>query len=520
MLGLAFKLYDPEHLLGGKEEIGITLALIPTHTQGVAIGRRHSPLAISFMNGPTSGKDVFIPLDWIIGGAEWAGQGWRMLMDCLAAGRSISLPALGTGSGKLSSRAVGAYASIRKQFKTPIGQFEGVEEALARIGGYTYLMDAARVMTADAVDRGEKPSVISAIAKYHLTETMRCVLNDAMDVLGGRGISLGPRNFLGRLYHAIPISITVEGANILTRSLIIFGQGAIRCHPWVLKEMEAITNPDRQQGSKDFDKALFGHMGFFMGNAFRALWRSLTGARFISAPGNNPSRRYYQKLSRVSAAFALLADTAMIILGGTLKRKERLSARLGDILSYLYLASACLKRFEDQGRPKEDIPLLEWGCDTCVHRIQERLDQLIRSFPNRPAAWLLRLIIFPFGKPFRAPGDRQVQRVSRLLLKPSPARDRLTSGTYVSTDPTDPTGRLEVALMKIMAAESAEKKLKNSSRTGKLKKSSDASILEEALGQGLLTQEEANLVKAAEEARLDVIQVDDFPKDYWIMLNR
>jgi acyl-CoA dehydrogenase len=515
VLGLAFKLYDPDHLLGEKEEIGITLALIPTKTPGVTIGRRHSPLAISFMNGPTSGQDVFIPLEWIIGGVEWAGQGWRMLMDCLASGRAISLPALGTGTGMLASRSVGAYASIRRQFKTPIGQFEGVEEALARIGGYTYLMDAARVMTAGAVDQGEKPSVISAVVKYHLTETMRWVLNDAMDVLGGRGIALGPRNFLGRLYHAIPISITVEGANILTRSLIIFGQGAIRCHPWVLKEIKALSDPDPQRGSKNFDRALFGHAGFFIGNGFRSFWHAITGARLVQAPENHPSKRFYQNFSRLSASFALIADTAMMIMGGTLKRKERLSARLGDILSYLYLGSACLKRFEDQGRPKEDIPFLEWGCETCLHRIQQRLDQLIRSFPNRPVAWLLRILIFPFGKPFKSPNDRQVQRVARLLLKPSPARDRLTSGIFVSTDPTDPTGRLEVALMKMMEAESSEKKLKSAVRTGKIKGAYDSSLMEKAVQQGVITKEEADLINTAEDARRDVIMVDDFPKEYW-----
>lgn len=515
VLGLAFKLYDPDHLLGEKEEIGITLALIPTNTPGVDIGRRHSPLNISFMNGPTTGRDVFIPLDGIIGGVEQAGQGWRMLMDCLAAGRSISLPAVSTGSGKLTSRAIGAYASIRKQFKTPIGQFEGIEEALARIGGYTYLMDAARMMTAGAVDLGEKPSVISAIVKYHLTELMRRVVNDGMDILGGRGIAMGPRNFMGRVYQALPISITVEGANILTRSLIIFGQGAIRCHPWVLKEMHAATDPDPVRGSKQFDEALFGHIRFFLRNLFRSFFLGLTDARWVSVPVSGPARRYYQRLTRMSAAFALMADTAMLVLGGTLKRRERLSARLGDVLSYLYLASACLKRFHDQGSPKEDVPLLEWACENALNKIQQRLDQLIRNFPNRPIAWVLKFLVFPAGKPYKGPTDRQIQRVARLLLRPSPARDRLTAGIYTSTDPTDPIGRLEVALMKIVAAEAAEKKLKGAARMGRLGVSDEASLVREAVKQGVLSQAEADLVLAAEQARRDAIRVDDFPPDYW-----
>jgi len=515
ILGLAFKLYDPDRLLGVNEEIGITLALIPTHTPGVDIGRRHSPLNISFMNGPTAGRDVFIPLDGIIGGVEQAGQGWRMLMDCLAAGRSISLPAVSTGSGKLTSRAIGAYASIRKQFKTPIGQFEGIEEALARIGGYTYLMDAARVMTAGAVDLGEKSSVISAIVKYHLTELMRRVVNDGMDILGGRGIAMGPRNFMGRVYQALPISITVEGANILTRSLIIFGQGAIRCHSWVLKEMRAATDPDPVRGSRLFDEALFGHVGFFFQNLFRSFFLGLTDARWISVPVSGPARRYYQRLTRMSAAFALMADTAMLVLGGALKRKERLSARLGDVLSYLYLASACLKRFHDQGSPKEDLPLLEWACENALNKIQQRLDQLIRNFPNRPIAWMLKFLIFPAGKLYKGPTDRQIQRVARLLLRPSPARDRLTAGIYTSTDPTDPIGRLEVALMKIIAAEAAEKKLRGAARMGRLGASDEASLVREAFKQGVLSQEEADLVLAAQQARQDAIRVDDFPPDHW-----
>ncbi len=515
VLGVAFKLYDPEHLIGDRDEVGITLALIPTTAPGVEIGRRHSPLSIKFMNGPTTGRDVFIPLDWIIGGAEQAGQGWRMLMNCLAAGRSISLPALSTGSGKLSCMAVGAYARIRNQFKTPIGYFEGIEEALGRIAGSTYLMDSARVMTAGAVDMGEKPSVISAMAKYHLTEIMRQVVNDAMDILGGRGISLGPRNFMGRLYQAIPISITVEGANILTRNLIIFGQGAIRCHPWVLKEMQAVLDEDRSRGSRLFDQALFGHVSFLLQNVARSVFFSLTGGRIIPSPETGPTAYYYRQLTRMCSSFALTADVAMLVMGGALKRAERLSARLGDILSHLYFASCSLKRYTDQGRPAEDLPLLEWSCQTSLHLVQQRLDELIRNFPNRPVAWLLRLIVFPLGKPYRPPADALGREIAHLLLAPSDTRDRLAQGVYRSTDPLDPTGRLEVALRKVLAAVAVERKLKKARKAGQLAPDEDGAPVEQALQKGIISQDEARLYQEAAEARRDVIQVDDFPKDYW-----
>ena len=337
LLGIAFKLYDPDHLLGAEEARGITLALIPTNTPGVKVGRRHFPLNSAFQNGPTSGKDVFIPLEYIIGGPERIGQGWRMLMECLAAGRSISLPASATGVAKLSARTSGAYGRVRKQFKMPVGKFEGVEEALARIGGNVYMMEATRVLTASAVDMGEKPSVISAIAKYHCTERSRAVINDAMDLHGGKGICMGPDNYLARAYQQIPIGITVEGANILTRSLIIFGQGAVRAHPYVLKEIKAAHNPDKKQALLDFDTALWGHVSFSLSNAVRALVFGLTGGRGVDAPTGAPTRRYYQQLTRYSSGFAFAADVAMLVLGGSLKRREKISARLGDVLSQMYL---------------------------------------------------------------------------------------------------------------------------------------------------------------------------------------
>jgi acyl-CoA dehydrogenase len=398
LLGLAFKLYDPDHLLGGKEDIGITLALVPASTPGVNIGRRHFPLNSAFFNGPNSGKDVFIPLDWVIGGEKYAGQGWRMLMNSLAAGRSISLPANSVGIAKLAALTTGAYGRVRIQFRTPIGKFEGVEEALARIGGHTYMMDAARVMTAGAVDGGEKPAVISAIVKYHLTERGRMVINDAMDVHGGKAICMGPKNYLGRSYQQIPIAITVEGANILTRCMIIFGQGAIRGHPYVLREVNATRETDPHRALREFDEAFFGHVGFIVSNAARALFLGLTGARLVSAPGDAHTRRYYQQLTRWSAAFAFATDVAMLLLGGQLKRKEKLSARLGDILSQLYLCSATLKRYEDGGRERAELPLLHWSIQDALYRVQSAFDGLTENFPGRAARLLLQIITFPLGQ--------------------------------------------------------------------------------------------------------------------------
>jgi acyl-CoA dehydrogenase len=514
VLGLAFKLYDPDHLLGENGALGITVALVPTNLPGISIGERHAPASINFMNGPNSGKDVFIPVDFIIGGAARAGQGWRMLMESLAAGRSISLPALSAGATKLASRAVGAYARVRRQFKIPIAQFEGIEEALARIGGHTYTVDAARMMTAGAVDQGEKPSVVSAIIKYHLTERMRLAVNDAMDVQGGSAICLGPRNFLGRVYQAIPISITVEGANILTRSMIIFGQGAVRCHPYVLAELNAANDPDPASGARAFDRALFSHIALSVQNAARSLLFGLIGSGTIRVPADGTARPYYQKLSRMSAAFALASDVSMLILGGQLKFREKISARLGDILSNLYLASAALKRYEDQGRPKEDEPLLQWSCETALFSIQQSLDELFRNFPLRPVAWILRLMIFPLGKPFRGPDDALGHAISRILVEPSPARDRLTHGIYLPTDPAEPMGRLDLALGKVISVEDVEAKLRKAVRSGSLGTGEEAA-LEEAVRLGLITEDEAARVREAESLRHEVLTVDAFPPDYW-----
>ena len=520
ILGLAFKLYDPDHLLGEQENIGITLALIPTSTEGVWIGHRHVPLNLPFQNGPNRGKDVFIPMDWVIGGQAQVGNGWRMLMESLAAGRSISLPALSAGAGKLASRATGAYARIRKQFRTPVGKFEGVQEALARIAGHTYMMDAVRTMTAGAVDMGEKPSVISAIAKYNLTATMREVVNDAMDVQGGSGICLGPRNLLGRVYQSIPVSITVEGANILTRSLITYGQGAIRCHPYVLQEMRAVADDDADRASLDFDQALFGHIGFTFSNAVRSLWLGLTGARLIQPPGAVQTRRYFQQLTRMSSAFALCSDFAMLVLGGSLKRREKLSGRLADVLSQLYLVSAMLKRFEDQGRQHADLPLLHWSCAEALYHAQQSLDELIRNFPNRPVAWLMRLLVFPLGRRFTRASDHLGHQVAELLLSPSQVRDRLTAGVYTNDDADQAIGRIECALRQVTAAEDIEKRLAQARRSGQVKAKDDSQLRREAVAAGILSTDELELLQQAESASRDVIQVDDFPQDYWISMHQ
>ncbi|MGD8566737.1 MAG: acyl-CoA dehydrogenase [Gammaproteobacteria bacterium] len=514
VLGLAFKLYDPDHLLGDKEELGITCALIPTDTPGVEIGNRHFPLNSAFQNGPNWGKDVFIPIDWIIGGRERAGQGWRMLMECLAAGRSISLPALSTGAGKLVSRLTSAYARVRKQFKTPIGRFEGVEEALARIGGTAYMMDAARTLTASAIDNGESPSVISAIVKYNLTESMRSVVNDAMDIHGGSGICLGPRNVLGRIYQSIPISITVEGANILTRSMIIFGQGAIRCHPHVLKEMEAAHNTDDEQASRDFDDAFFAHVGFTLSNALRSLWLGLTGARLVRSPVSDGSAGYYRQLTRFSSAFAFVSDMAMLTLGGDLKRKEKLSGRLADILSHLYLSSAVLKQYYDQGQHAEDLPLLRWWCEHSLRTMQQSLDRFLLNFPNRPVAWILRRLVFPLGKQFSGPGDVLDQKVTRLMLQHTVARERLTHGMFLPADDqsktTEPVGRLEYAMECVIAADAAEKKLRAALQTGHVTAYQRAQQIDQALQAALIDEQDAELLRKADQAQREALTVDDF----------
>jgi len=510
VIGLAFKMFDPDHLLGDKEELGITVALIPTNTPGVTIGARHIPLNIPFQNGPNYGHDVFVPMEWIIGGENGIGQGWRMLMDSLAEGRSISLPALATGAGKTACRYTGAYARVRRQFNMPIGYFEGVEEALARIAALTYQMDAARNITLGALDTGEMPSVISAIIKYHLTERYRKITNDAMDIQGGSGICLGPNNLLGRVYQAIPISITVEGANILTRSMIIFGQGAIRCHPYVLKELTAAQANDDEQALKDFDSAIVGHISLLFGNLARSFFLGLSRGKCSTSPIESPNKRYYQYINWMSASFALCADIAMMTLGGELKRKERLSARLGDVLSELYLASAVLKHFENQGRQESDLPLLRWALDDGLYRMQESLCSLLRNLPNRPLAFMLRYLIFPTGRPFSEPDDRSGHKAARLLLSQSDTRDRLTAGIFITNDPETPVGRLELALTLAEKITPIEKALTKARREGLISGKTIYELAVEGQKVDIISKEDVALINEMDVLRSQVIQVDSF----------
>ncbi|MEW7866386.1 acyl-CoA dehydrogenase FadE [Aeromonas diversa] len=509
VLGLAFKLRDPDHLLGDETDLGITCALIPTHLKGVEIGRRHFPLNVPFQNGPTQAKDLFVPLDFIIGGPSMAGQGWRMLVECLSVGRGITLPSNSTGGVKMLALASGAYSRIRRQFKLPIGKMEGIEEPLARLGGNAYIMGAAAGLTVAGIDLGEKPSVISAIVKYHLTDRAQKCIIDAMDIHGGKGICMGPNNYLARGYQGAPIAITVEGANILTRSMIIYGQGAIRCHPYVLTEMLAAAHPDPEQGLKDFDKAMFRHVGFAMSNMVRSLWLGLTGARFAGAPFKDETRPYYQKLARLSANLAFLSDVAMGTLGGELKRKERVSARLGDVLSQLYLASAALKRFDDEGRQKGDLPLLHWALQDALFKAQQAIDELLRNFPNRWIGRALRFLVLPLGCDMHKPSDRLDNQVARLLQTPSDSRSRLAKGQYLTREEGNPFGLLEQALDDVLAAEPLFDKVCKADGVKRPFMGLDK-VADVGLAAGILSEAEAEVLRRAEQSRLYTINVDDF----------
>ncbi len=510
VVGLAFMLRDPKRLLGGEEEIGITCALLPATLPGITLGLRHDPLGIPFLNGPTEGRDVFVPLSMIIGGRPMAGKGWRMLMDCLAAGRGISLPSLAVGSAELATRVTTAYANVREQFGLPIGRFEGIEEPIARIAGKTYLMDAARRLTAGAIDEGQKPAVISAIVKRYLTEGMRQVINDAMDVQAGAGISRGPRNILAAAYSAVPIGITVEGANILTRTLIIYGQGAIRCHPFVQAEMRAIA----ERNLAAFDRAFFGHLGHVIGTKIRVTLHGLTGARFASAPIGGPTAVWFRRLTRLSAAFALTSEFAMATLGGTLKRRERLSGRLADALAWLYIGSAALKRFTDEGQPKRDLTVLRWGMAHACHEIETALVGVMDNLPNRPIAWLLRVATFPLGLRHPAPSDRLGEAVARGVLEDRQLRDALTAHIHVPSAGEGSLGRLEAAYAAVVAAAPVEGKLKQAVRAKRVPRAEGEALLQAGVKAGIVSEEEAALWRKADTARRDAIQVDSFGPEF------
>jgi len=512
VLGLAFKLRDPDALLGDTEDLGITCALIPTHLKGVEIGNRHFPLNVPFQNGPTKANELFVPIEYIIGGQKMAGQGWRMLVECLSVGRGITLPSNATGGIKTAALATGAYARIRRQFKQPIGRMEGVEEPLARLAGNAYVMDAASELTVAGIDLGEKPSVISAIVKYHCTHRGQSSIIDAMDIVGGKGICIGPSNFLARGYQGAPIAVTVEGANILTRSMIIFGQGAIRCHPYVLTEMDAAYS-ENSDALQKFDAALAGHVSFTISNLVRSFWLGLTDGRFSTSPEKDETQRYYQQLNRYSANIALLSDISMAVLGGSLKRKERLSARLGDVLSQLYLSSATLKRYDIEGRNKQDLPLVHWGMQDSLYQTEQAIEGLLENFPNRVIAKLVKFIVMPLGRTRKAPNDKLDSQVAQLLQTPSDTRSRLGRNQYLTASEFNPAGRIEQALHLILDAEPLFDKVCQALGKRKPFLMLDK-IAEQGLELGVISQQEAALLIEAEKQRLYVINVDDFePQD-------
>jgi acyl-CoA dehydrogenase len=509
VIGMAFQLRDPDNLLGMGERPGITCALIPSNTPGVELGRRHDALGVPFWNCPTDGHDVVVPVDAIIGGVNGAGKGWRMLMESLAAGRGISLPATATGGAKYAYRVTGAHAAVRRQFGLPIGKFEAVHEPLARIGGMTYVLEAARRYTCGGIDKGAKPAVVTAMMKYYTTEMGRRIVNDGMDVLAGNAISRGPRNALAAGYIGTPIAITVEGANILTRTLMIFGQGAIRCHPWVLKEVEALENSDLD----GFDRAFWGHIVHVLSNAARSVGYSVTRGAFASSPVDGPAAPYYKKLAWASASFALLADIALASLGGNLKRRGKLTGRFADIFAWMYLANATLVRFEVEGRRSDDLPFLQWGLDHAFAEIQKGFDGLFENM-DVPALSLLMKgpialwsRINPIGTP---PNDVLGSSVAEAMQTPGTLRDRHTDGIHVSEDPNDALGRLERALRLTADSEPIERRLRDAVRAGKIRKASPAKLIEQALAAHVITADEAVRLQEAESARYAAIEVDSF----------
>ena len=510
ILGLAFKLRDPENLLGKGEFPGITCALIPTSTSGVVLGRRHDPLGVPFYNCPTEGHDVVVSVDTIIGGPAQAGNGWRMLMESLAVGRGISLPASSTGGTKYAARVVGAYAKVRQQFGLSIGKFEGIEEPLARIGGSAYLLEAARRYTCGGLDSGAKPAVVTAMAKYNFTEILRKAIIDGMDVLGGAAISRGPRNLISNGYIGVPINITVEGANILTRTLMVFGQGAIRCHPYAYKEITALMNND----TKAFDDAFWKHIGHVVRNLFRTVVLSITRGAVAGSPVSGPTAKHYKKLAWASASFALLSDVVMGMYGGNLKRKEKITGRLADIFSWLYLCTAVLRRYEAEGRLKEDLPFVEWSLKTGLAVIQKSFDELYQNigFPlSGPFAMWSRLNVIS-----KAPSDEIGGKIAHILQTPGQQRDRITPDVYLPTEITEAVGRLENAFDLVSRSEPIMKKLYKAVKAGSLKKAKPDKMVKQAVESGLISREEAELLANARAAREDTIQVDSFTLDEYM----
>ena len=515
VLGLAFKLNDPDHLLGQQEDLGITCALIPSNTRGIKRGRRHDPLGVPFVNAPFEGEDVVVPLDAIIGGKQGAGAGWKMLMEALAAGRGISLPASAVGGSKAVYLGVSAYAAVRRQFGLPIGRFEGIEEPLARIGGFIYLMDAARVYTLGAIDSGETPAVVTAILKYNLTELSRKIVNDGMDIMGGSAISSGPRNILAHHYISNPIAITVEGANILTRTLMIFGQGALRCHPWAYREIIALSEKDTVR----FDRAFIGHIGHVVRNAARCLILGITHGHAVPAPGRGPVRTYIRRLTWVSASFAFLADMAMGSLGGALKRKEKITGRFADIFSWMYLASATIRRFEAEGMQKEDRPYFEWAMEYAFAEIQQAFEGLLANMSVPGFTWWVRgpaLIWHRLNSFGRGPSDKLGHKVATLMQTPGPQRNRIAAGVYLGQDRTRGLSRMEHAFNLVAGVRPIEAKVSKAVRSGALKGKPKNTRFDRALEAGIISKQEAAQIQEAAQAAWDAVQVDEFDEPSYL----
>lgn len=509
MICLAFKLYDPEHLLGNKTELGITLAMIPRHLAGIEIGKRHIPLFMGFLNGPIRGKDVFIPLDYIIGGLEMRGKGWWMMMECLSVGRGLSLPALSTATAKLCYNMTSAYAKLREQFHVSIGNFEGIKEALARIGSFAYICEATRALTASAVDQGLKPSIATAITKYHLTEMTRKVVNDAMDIHGGRSIQLGPSNYLGLYYIAQPISITVEGANILTRNLIIFGQGALRCHPYIRQEIAVLKDSDQKRALKKFDNVFFRHIGYTLRNSLRSFVYGLTGGKLISTPRRDATKQFYRQLTRMSAALALVTDLSLGVMGGKLKQRERLSARLGDVLSYLYLASATLKYYEDHEKPIEDLIFINWILKYCLYQIEKAFRDFFANFPHRVIGHLAEGIIFPWGTSYKMPSDSHDHAIADFMMQPNSLRQRMTSHAHFGGE-DDICNKMERAFQMRFIIQPAANILQTAIKKGQIKEKTPYLQIIKAKDANILSEEECAQLLEFYQLQLDVIQVDEF----------
>ncbi len=509
LLGLAVRLYDSDNLLGKGTDVGITCVLVPTDTEGVVINTRHDPMGVPFYNSPTEGHDVILSVDQIIGGVEKAGQGWRMLMQTLAAGRGVSFPASCTGVAKLVARVASAHSVNRKQFGLSIGRFEGIEEPLARIAGFTYMLDGLRLFTCGAVDAGKQPAISAAIAKYISTELGRKIVNDGMDILGGSGICRGPRNLLANVYTAMPIAITVEGANILTRTLMIFGQGAIRCHPYIYDEIQALNHHDLAK----FDRTLWAHIGSIATNKFRLLMLSLSGGRWSPSPVKGATAKYYRKLSFASAVFAQLSNFVLITYGGRLKRKEKITGRFADALVWMYLGTCTLRRFEAAGRPKEELPLVHWCLQYALYQTQMAFEGILSNDEQPILGSMLRRMALPWVKWHslgEMPSDALGHEVAQLLQKDGFVRERLTEGIYLPDGETEALARLEKAFSLVHQSLPILNKIKQASKAGLLPTDKPESLLELAKMRGIISAAELDLVCQAELARNDAIQVDAF----------